>query len=154
MTPSSSSLWICYSIADGNPLSAGPRNIHGGRHLGAERQFWRRELHRGTGAVLRQGVQPGVQTRTASPAAADAGLAIHPHSGAHRPDSHRSPWHTHLQAGSLGHRSSGLFPIWTCINRPYFYHDYQVADKSLARPGRKRTASVKSVMDRGVDWIG
>jgi len=31
---------------------------------------------------------------------------------------------------------------------------YGGADKSLARPGRKQAAPVKSVMGRGMDWFG
>jgi len=31
---------------------------------------------------------------------------------------------------------------------------YRGADKSLARPGRKQTGPVKSVMGRGMDWFG
>ena len=31
---------------------------------------------------------------------------------------------------------------------------YRGADKSLARPGRKQAASVRSVMDRGMDLFG
>jgi len=31
---------------------------------------------------------------------------------------------------------------------------YRDADKSLARPGRKQSAPVKSVMGRGMDWFG
>jgi len=31
---------------------------------------------------------------------------------------------------------------------------YRGADKSLAQPGRKEAAPVKSVMDRGMDWFG
>ena len=108
-----SSLWVCYSIPDGKTRSAGSRHIHGGRHFGAECQLWGRELCCGAGAVLREGVQPGVQTGKAAPAAADAGVAIHTYPGSHRSDSHRSAWHPHLQAGSVGHWSSGLLPIWT-----------------------------------------
>jgi len=31
---------------------------------------------------------------------------------------------------------------------------YRSADKSLARPGRKKSAPFKSVMGRGMDWFG
>jgi len=31
---------------------------------------------------------------------------------------------------------------------------YHVADKSLARTGRKQATPVKSVMGRGMDWFG
>jgi len=31
---------------------------------------------------------------------------------------------------------------------------YRGADKSLARPGRKQAAPVKSVIGRGMDWFG
>jgi hypothetical protein len=34
-----------------------------------------------------------------------------------------------------------------------FYWMYRGADKSLARPGRKQAAPVKSLMDRGMDSI-
>ena len=108
-----SSLWNCSSIPDGKPRSAGARHIHGGRQFSAKCQFWRHELCGGAGAVLRQGVQPGVQTGTSAPAAADAGVAIHSHPGTHLSDSHRSTWHSHLQARSLGHRRTGLLLIWS-----------------------------------------
>ena len=31
---------------------------------------------------------------------------------------------------------------------------YRIADKSLARPGKKEAAPVKSVIGRGIDWFG
>jgi hypothetical protein len=34
------------------------------------------------------------------------------------------------------------------------YGKYRGADKSLARPGTKQTATVKIVMGRGMDWFG
>jgi len=37
----------------------------------------------------------------------------------------------------------------------FIYIDiYRGADKSLARPGRKQAAPVKSVIGRGMDWFG
>jgi len=33
------------------------------------------------------------------------------------------------------------------------HYIYWGADKSLARPGRKQAAPVKSVMGRGMDWF-
>jgi len=40
---------------------------------------------------------------------------------------------------------------WDCLS---YLQQYRDADKTLARPGKKKPASVKSVMGRGVDWLG
>ena len=41
--------------------------------------------------------------------------------------------------------------VISCNSILYIYSEYRGADKSLALPGRKQAAPVKSVMGRGVD---
>jgi len=61
----------------------------------------------------------------------------------HKNHCHRATAHLQLNI---------LLLLYMFSRNVYTYiYIYQCADKSLARPGRKQTAPVKSVMGRGMD---